>query len=92
MSKVILEGFIDIPESDLDAVKQELINHIELTRQEDGCIIFKVEQDPNNKSRFTVYEEFDSKEAFARHQERVKYSNWGCVTKNVKRTYNIKGV
>jgi len=45
MSKVILEGHIIVPDADLNAVKEELDNHIKLTREEDGCLIFNVTQD-----------------------------------------------
>lgn len=92
MVKVILEGYIDVLESDLDSINLELVTHIELTRAEEGCLVFQVEQDKENNNRFNVYEEFVSKEAFEKHQERVKKSRWGSVTKNVQRNYNIKGL
>ena len=59
MAKVILKGHIIVPDSDISAVKMELINHIELTRQEIGCFVFKVSQNTENLNRFNVYEEFD---------------------------------
>ncbi|WOX06132.1 putative quinol monooxygenase [Microbulbifer pacificus] len=89
MNKVILEGYIVVPESDLEIVKKELISHIQLTREEFGCEKFNVSQDKNNICRFNVYEEFSNKEAFAYHQQRVKSSHWGKVTKNVERHYQI---
>ncbi len=90
MSKVILEGCIEIPNDDLDAVSKELVNHINLTKKESGCITFRVEQDGSNKNRFNVYEEFTDEEAFKFHQARVKASRWGVITKRVKRHYRIK--
>lgn len=85
MSKVILTGFILVPAEDLPAIKKELINHKQLTLQEEGCLIFDVVQCQSNPSRFNVYEEFVDKSAFEAHQERVKSSYWGEVTVNVER-------
>ena len=92
MTKVVLEGFIEVPDDDLEIVKKELVNHIELTRKEKGCIVFNVEQDSLDRNRFNVYEEFESEEAFKSHQARVNSSKWGVVTKNVKRNYIINYV
>ena len=90
MSKVILSGYIDIPENELEIVKTALDKHIELTRNEAGCLIFEVTQSSELPTRFTVYEEFTDKAAFDSHQARVKASDWGRVTGNVKRTYSIE--
>lgn len=92
MPKIILEGYIDVPEADLDVVKSELPEHIELTRKEEGCLVFNVEADPKAANRFNVYEEFVSQEAFEAHQERVRESRWGRVTRNTRRSYTTKSV
>ncbi|PXA72896.1 putative quinol monooxygenase [Vibrio sp. 11986-1-5] len=89
MSKVTLKGFILVPESDLELVKNELVNHKRLTLEEAGCITFSVTENSENPLRFDVYEEFTDKAAFEHHQKRVKASNWGKVTVNVERYYEI---
>ncbi|MGY2574442.1 putative quinol monooxygenase [Vibrio sp. C8] len=89
MSKVILKGFILVPEADLDAVKQELINHKRLTLEEQGCLVFDVVENSDNPLRFDVYEEFLNKASFEHHQQRVKVSYWGEVTRDVERYYEI---
>lgn len=89
MSKVVLEGDIEVLPDELDRIFAELPVHIELTRKEEGCLVFTVTQYENNELRFKVYEEFINKRAFELHQERVKTSTWGLVTKNVKRFYTI---
>lgn len=89
MSKVILRGFILVPESDLDVVKRELVTHKRLTLQESGCLMFEVTQDSDNPCKFDVYEEFTDKASFEQHQQRVKASYWGDVTRNVERHYEI---
>ena len=91
MSKVILQGHIIIPDADLSSVKEELDNHIKLTREENGCLVFNVTQDSDNKNRFNVYEEFTDRASFANHQNRAGKSRWALVTKNVQRHYKIEG-
>lgn len=86
---VILSGYIQVPDSDLDAVLSELPNHIELTRQEKGCISFSVVPDASNPNRFDVYEEFADDQSLEDHQARVKGSVWGSVTTNAARHYEI---
>ena len=89
MSKIILQGYIVVPDADLSAVKTELDIHKKLTQQESGCLIFEVPQDCINIHKFSVYEEFIDQKAFDSHQARVKNSNWGKVTVNVQRYYQI---
>ena len=89
MPKVTLQGHIIVPNADLESVKRELINHIELTRAEDGCVVFEVTQDSDNKNRFNVYEEFVDQLSFESHQQRVGQSAWGKITVNVERHYKI---
>ena len=91
MAKVILTGHIIVPDADIAAVKMELINHMALTRQESGCLVFNVAQDTENLNRFNVYEEFSDRTSFASHQDRVRQSAWGAITVNVERHYEITG-
>ena len=89
MSKVVLKGFILVPESELGLVKSELTNHKRLTLEEGGCITFQVTENPQNPLRFDVYEEFIDRAAFDYHQERVKASRWGMITTNIQRYYQV---
>ena len=79
LSKITLEGYILVPDSALAIVKTELLNHIELTRKEEGCLVFEVSQDSENIHRFNVYEEFQNERSFEAHQQRVSHSKWGEV-------------
>jgi quinol monooxygenase YgiN len=91
MSKVTLSGHIEVPAEDLEAVLRELPNHIFLTHQESGCLVFTVTRDTKNRHRFDVFEEFTDKTAFEKHQARVQASQWGKVTKSVERLYTVTG-
>ena len=88
-SKVILSGYILVPEGELKPVLDALPRHIELTQAESGNLVFEVTQDDTNPCRFNVYEEFVDQEAFEAHQERARNSAWGQVTQNVERYYKI---
>jgi len=90
LSKIILIGHIVVSDIDLVAVKEALTSHIELTRQELGCLVFDVSQDETNKNQFNVYEEFIDRNAFEAHQQRVANSDWALVSKNVERHYRIE--
>jgi len=89
MSKVILKGYIKVPDSDLSSVISALETHKMLTLQESGCLVFEVVQSKDNPLIFNVYEEFIDKASFEAHQKRVKSSFWGEVTVNVERHYQL---
>lgn len=76
-------------DDDLAHVQAELPRHIELSKKEEGCLVFLVSQDEKHRNIFNVYEEFVDRAAFDAHQVRVKSSVWGSVTAHVKRQYTI---
>ena len=90
--RIILKGYIEVPDCDIAAVKEALPRHIELTRQEQGCLVFEVSQDEEVSNRFNVYEEFIDRHSFSLHQDRVRKSTWGAVSANVERHYQIMEV
>lgn len=92
MSEVTLMGHIIVPVSALDVVEAELPTHIQLTRDEPGCIEFSVTQDKTTPTIFYVSERFESPAAFAHHQNRVRTSKWGAITTDVARHYTITGL
>jgi quinol monooxygenase YgiN len=79
-------------ESDLINLKEHLDEHIKLTRAENGCIVFNVEQRNGKELIFDVYEEFSDKEAYYFHQERLKASPWYKATRKVERHYDVSGL
>jgi quinol monooxygenase YgiN len=48
-----------------------------------------VTEHPTEAGRFDVYEEFVDRAAFDRHQERAAGSEWGTVSRNAQRFYEI---
>ncbi len=88
-SPVTLKGYIIVPVEEISAIKKALSTHIELTRQEPGCLAFEVTQDRSNPAKFHVHEVFIDQKAFQSHQSRIKTSDWGALTTHVQRHYQI---
>jgi quinol monooxygenase YgiN len=86
---ITLQGYIVVPDTDLASVQDGLLEHIELTQREHGCLHFTVSQDTENKNRFNVHEKFVNHAAFEAHQTRAKNSRWGHIAANVERYYQI---
>ena len=87
--RVFLNGYIDVPEDRLEAVRTALPEHIALTRQEDGCLSFEVAPDDTVPGRFMVSESFASQAAFDAHQTRTRNSKWFEITQGIPREYTI---
>lgn len=92
MDNVRLNGLLLCTNTaEADVVIDHLPEHVELTRNEPGCISFEVSptQDP---LVWSVEEEFTDPEAFRAHQERVASSLWGRMTSSIAREYKISGL
>jgi quinol monooxygenase YgiN len=89
MTVVVLEGYIEVPDADAEIVSAALPVHIKLTQEEPGCLEFSVTKDKEIPGRYNVYERFTDTVSFEAHQQRVRESYWGSVTKNVARHYTI---
>ncbi len=82
MPRVVLRGFLIVPEADFEAVRDELPAHIRATRDEPGCISFDVIPSGTDPCRFDV-------SAFDAHQRRVQASRWGEVSSGAERHYDV---
>lgn len=82
-----LEGYIDVPNDRVDAVRAALVDHIKLTRKEKGCIFFNVTPSKEVPGRFLVSEAFVDEAAFKFHQQRAGASPWARTSRDVPRNY-----
>lgn len=92
MDNVRLSGLLRCKNlEEADVVTSYLPEHVELTRNEPGCISFEVSptQDP---LVWSVEERFTDPEAFRAHQERAASSPWGRMTSAIARDYTISGL
>lgn len=90
MTKIVLSGHILVSETELDQIRAALVPHQVATRDEVGCLVFRVQEDPHIRGKFNVYEEFVDQHAFEYHQQRVQDSDWGKISRNVQRFYAVK--
>lgn len=92
MSNVFLSGqLVCGNQNEAVLVAEFLPVHIELMRAEQGCLFFEVVV-TENPLIWQVDEKFQDAESFRAHQLRVAESEWGRVTANIDRHYEIKGI
>jgi quinol monooxygenase YgiN len=71
-------------------VSLHLPKHVELTRDEAGCISFDVTP-TGDPLVWAVEERFADQRVFELHRERVASSDWGRATVGITRRYSIEG-
>ena len=71
-----------------DIIKKHLPLHIQLTKKEEGCLLFEVLQ-TQEPLVWTVNEIFRNQKAFDLHQTRTQNSDWYQSTKHIQRNYEI---
>ncbi|NLE78632.1 MAG: antibiotic biosynthesis monooxygenase [Rhodococcus sp.] len=89
MSVIELTGWLVCADGEeVEIVERYLPRHIELTREEAGCLHFEVVQ-TEDPLVWSVAERFADQSAFDAHQKRVKASDWGRATAGIERDYVI---
>lgn len=63
----------------LDSVKKELVKMVEPTRQEDGCLEYRLHQDNDNPAVFIFYEIWESMEHLIAHTKSEHYLNYAAA-------------
>ncbi len=86
---VILTGYVIIPEEDLSAFQEAIVEHVRLTLAEPGCLNFTITPDAKDRCKFSIYEEFIDQAAFDHHQTRTARSDWAKITTNMQRFYSL---
>lgn len=89
MGKIILTGYVLIPEGELEILREAIKQHIKLTLAEPGCLEFSLIQSAENPLKYSLYEEFVDQAAFDFHQIRTKNSMWTKLSQNVERHFSI---
>ena len=78
MTEVRLSGqLLCTSRDEIDAVVRHLPEHLDLTRAEDGCLVFDVTA-TDDPFVWDVDELFRDGDAFRAHQARVTESEWGA--------------
>ena len=66
-----------------EEVKNACIGLLEPTRKEKGCINYMLHTDPNDKSRFMFYENWENKELWEAHLNASHIKEFGEKTKDL---------
>ncbi len=90
MGKVVVSGQIYVPLRSLDEIRRAIEIHVELSRAEEGCLMFDLIESLEEPGRFDLYEEFVDMNAFEQHKLRAETSEWAEVSKEVQRDFEVQ--
>lgn len=72
-----------IKDEHMDYVKQQLLNILEPTRKEDGCLLYELHQDLECKNTLIFYEVWASKEDWMAHDQSPHIKTFISKTKGL---------
>lgn len=64
----------------VELVKSELLNLIEPTRSEEGCLQYDLHQDNDNPAVFLFYENWENRELWQRHMDSEHIAKYAAAT------------
>lgn len=67
MSQITVVAKITVKNGSLESVKGELLKMVALTREEDGCIDYNLQQDNDNPAVFVFYENWKNAACLEKH-------------------------
>ena len=71
---------------------ETLREHIDLSRAEPGCILFKTSNGFLRRRRLYIVEAFEDPDSYHLHQARTRLSEWHRITRFIRRHYNVIGL
>ena len=76
MSKVTVVAKVVAKRESVERVRGELLSLIKPTRNEEGCIEYRLHQDNEDPAVFIFYENWESEACLARHMESDHFKNY----------------
>lgn len=76
MSIVTVVAKLVVHKAALETVKTELLKMIEPTREEEGCIEYRLHQDNNDPTVFIFFEMWENLTCLERHMETPHFSSY----------------
>lgn len=73
MSQITVVAKITVKNGSLESVKGELLKMVALTRVEDGCINYDLQQDNDNPAVFIFYENWKNAACLEKHIQSSHY-------------------
>lgn len=82
MSKVTIAAMVVAKKDCVNSVKEEMLRMIEPTRQEAGCIEYRLHQDKLEPALFLFYENWESTAHLESHLNSPHYKNYVAAIAN----------
>lgn len=79
MAIVTIMANLTVKEECLDIVKQELLKMIAPTRQEPGCLEYRLHQDNTNPTVFVFYENWQDMDSFEQHMVTPHFKSYAAA-------------
>jgi len=76
MPKITVVAKVVAKQNSLEIVKAELLRLITPTRNEEGCIEYRLHQDNEDPALFVFYETWESEACLARHMESDHFKHY----------------
>ncbi|OLQ89048.1 antibiotic biosynthesis monooxygenase [Vibrio ponticus] len=73
----------------VDLVKQELLNLIEFTRQEEGCVNYDLHQDNSNPAHFLFFENWTNRELWQQHMANSHIEKYLAATEGAVESFVV---
>ncbi|RBW41394.1 antibiotic biosynthesis monooxygenase [Psychromonas sp. B3M02] len=80
MTELTIAANIFVKVGKLDQVKGELLKLTQATRNEQGCIQYKLHQDNDNPLHFLFYETWESRTLWQAHMHHQNIKNYKAAT------------
>lgn len=76
MSIITVAAKLVVKEAGVDSVKSELLKLITPTRQEEGCLEYRLHQDNENPCVFIFYENWQNSACLERHMNSAHFKSY----------------
>ena len=89
MSKLTIVANISAKSDCIEAVKNEILKLIAVTRSEPGCITYDLHQDNENPAIFMVYENWDSRDSWQAHTAATHLADFAKATEGTIESFTV---
>ena len=83
MAKVTVVAKLVVKQEAVETVKAELLKMVEPTRQEPGCIEYRLHQDNGNPEVFLFYENWENLSCVEQHIKSAHYQSYAAVVREL---------
>jgi quinol monooxygenase YgiN len=89
MAKLTIIANIKAKADQVEQVKTELLQLVEPSRADAGCIHYDLHQDNKNPAHFLVYENWESPEALQKHSESPHFKEFTVATEGAIEEFTV---